>query len=122
MVPVEGAASSRRDPSLLQSPLSGIGISLRTFDSFYFKLSSISLLGKGRREAGEGATVCAESGDSGTVGKPEASWQGCVEFLGIGARKLKVKAREFSGWSGRGAGGQVSVARGRVLMCRGIDT
>lgn len=100
MVPVEGAASSRRDPSLLQSPLSGIGISLRTFDSFYFKLSSISLLGKGRREAGEGATVCGESGDSGTVGKPEASWQGCVEFLGIGARKLKVKAREFSGWSG----------------------
>lgn len=71
------------------------------FDSFYFKLSSISLLGKGRREAGEVALVCGESGDAGTVGKPEASWQGCVEFLGIGARKFKVKAREFSGWSGR---------------------
>lgn len=71
------------------------------FDSFYFKLSSISLLGKGRREAGEVAMVCGESGDAGTVGKPEASWQGCVEFLGIWARKFKVKAREFSGWSGR---------------------
>lgn len=90
MVPVgRGVASSRRDSSLLQSLLSGTWHQPLHFDSFYFKLSSISLLGKGRREAGEVAMVCGESGDSGTVGKPEASWQSFVEFLGIGAGNLR---------------------------------
>lgn len=74
---------------ILQFPLSSTWHQPLHFDSFYFKLSSISLLGKGRREAGEVAVVCRESGDSGAVGKPEASWQSCAEFLGIGTGHLR---------------------------------
>lgn len=62
-----GRPSSRRDLSLLQSPLCSTWHQSLHFDSFYFKLSSISLLGKGRGETGEVAVVRSESGDSGAV-------------------------------------------------------
>lgn len=72
VVPVgRGAPSSRRDSSLLQSLLSGTWHQPLHFDSFYFKLSSISPLGKGRREAGEVAVVCGEQGTQEQLANPK---------------------------------------------------
>lgn len=61
---------------------------------------------------------CRETGDSGAVRKPEASWQSCAEFLGIGTGHLRGKPGSFRPGKEEV---EVSVARGRELrdLCLG---
>lgn len=75
--------------------------------------------GKGGGKPGEVAVVCSESGDSGAVGKPEASWQSCVEFLGRATGNLRRKPDSFRPGKEERASGQCGQRQALRGLCPG---